>query len=136
MGWTVARACVVVVCALAALWLTEGAAVACPAVYPAPASCSGDARTAVATGGTWAVSGLFAAVVAAIALRVHRAARALLAAVWLGVCLVVPVWALLASGFGADARVLLVALLLLAVLAVGWPLVAGVRERSDRATGR
>ncbi|MFS2076629.1 hypothetical protein, partial [Curtobacterium sp. CT11-133] len=88
------------------------------------------------TGGTWAVSGLFAAVVAAIALRVHRAARALLAAVWLGVCLVVPVWALLASGFGADARVLLVALLLLAVLAVGWPLVAGVRERSDRATGR
>ncbi|MDP4332811.1 hypothetical protein Q7F20_05465 [Curtobacterium sp. A7_M15] len=130
------RASVVLVSALAATWLSEGAVAACPAVYPAPASCSVDARTAVAAVGTWTISGLFALVVAVVALRPPRIVRTSASALFVAASAVVPVWTLLSTGFAADTRVLLVALLVLVVLALGPALVAAPRADGRRGTGR
>ncbi len=118
MGPFVLRLTVVAVCGLAATWLGAGTDEVCPAVYPAPASCGVGARTAPAAVGTGVVAALLVLSIVLVALRDGRAVRALTATI-LGLgCVVAPVWTLLATGFPADERILLVALLVLVVVVV------------------
>ncbi|MFQ4148411.1 hypothetical protein AAGW05_06900 [Arthrobacter sp. LAPM80] len=89
----------------ASLWLTWTAQqlpMTCPAIYPAPASCSPDARFSPAVWGTVVIISLFSALLAASA--VIRPELKVVVMRWLMAALgvaavVVPLWTLGSSGF-------------------------------------
>ncbi|KPG81417.1 hypothetical protein [Frigoribacterium sp. RIT-PI-h] len=127
MGTFVLRLAAIAACGLAATWLATGAEQICPAIYPAPESCRAGARIAPATTWTVILTALSALTIVLDALRNERAVR-VVAVTLLGLsCTVAPLWTLFASGFAADERVLLIALLILLVVTM-----TGVTSRALR----
>jgi hypothetical protein len=97
-----APAAAVTAVSLVLIWAVHGLPTVCPAIYPAPPSCTADLRLAPAVIGSITLALLFAALVvtgAAVASdRRHRVMQTLLIVIVVA-AVVAPVWTLLSSSF-------------------------------------
>jgi len=100
-------AAAIAVIALAAIWVAQGTENLCPAIYPAPASCSVDARATPAVVGVTLVLALLAvnAVLAWVSAP-GRLSIGLLAAVGA----IAPLWVFGSAGFIVDGTTLVLLL--------------------------
>jgi len=116
---------------VAAIWIAQGTENLCPAIYPAPASCSVDARTTPALVGTVLVIGLLA-VTLVLAWRpgAARVAVGVLAAVGA----VVPWWVFTSAGFIVDGTAMALLLCSAASVVIGVTSARRIRPGASTST--